>query len=288
MRALTLALLGGTLVACNGSPQETALVDTAELDTAPEPLPGYPSSFASGKFRVSSLVLLPEGEGMDFDGDGEADNNLPNALVPVDILISDIDMSREGFNATIADAIATNLLNILMNANHEDLLLEIDILGGTTENGFLEVDPVTLDTDGEPSSTFEGHFDSERKFTGGPNNVVIPITFFENQDPVLARATRAHIWGNLDTSAMDGTIAGVVPARNLIDDVIEPTIPEAGFDTDGDGVADISKETIMETVEELADNENIADIELPNGERGISAAFQFAAFSAEFATPWEQ
>lgn len=288
MRSLALVALCGLVVGCNGSSDETG-PDTAQLDTSPEPVPGYPSSFTSGKFRVSSLVLLDEEEGIDFDGDGTLDNNLPNALVPVDILMgSGVDMSREGFNATLADAIAQNLLNMLLNANHANLILEVDVLGGTTETGILTVDPISLDVNGEPASTFEGHFESERKFTGGPDNVVIPITFFADSDPVMARATRAHIWGTMDDAAVDGIIAGVVPARNLIDDVIEPTIPEAGFDTNGDGEPDVSKEAIMETVEGLADNENIADIELPNGERGVSAAFQFVAFQTTFGTPWEE
>lgn len=274
---------------CSGSDDESTdeAQDSALLDTSPEPLPGFPSSFEAGKFKVSSMVLLPEDQGLDFDDDGEVDNNLPNALIPFDILVSGIDMDRDGLNSTIASAIADNLLNILFNCEHEDLILKIDILGGTTANGFLQVDPVTLDTNGEPQSTVGGHFESERKFTGGPNNVSIPITFFESAGPVLAQVTRARMWGNLDENSLDGYLAGVVPVRALIDDVIEPTIPEDGFDTDGDGVSDISKATIMETVEELANNENIADIELSDDERGVSATFQFVAFQTDFPTPWQ-
>ncbi|TNE91271.1 MAG: hypothetical protein EP330_05665 [Deltaproteobacteria bacterium] len=287
MRMLLLASLVA-LAACNGKTEVEHTGETAEPDTGSEPAQGYPSTFQSGKFRVASLVLLAEDEGYDYDDDGVPDNNLPAALRPVDILISDIDMSKQGFNATIADAIAQNLLNILMYARHEDRMLEVDVLGGRTDNGFLEVDPVTLDGNGEPESTFQGNFESETEYLAGPDNVVIPITFFENQDPVLARARRARIWGDLDDNAIDGFITGVVPARSLIDDVIEPTIPEAGFDTNGDGEPDISKAAIMETVEGLADNENIADIELEDGERGVSAAFQFVAFQTDFPTPWEQ
>lgn len=275
------------LIGCTGETDGVEQVETGLLDTSSQPLPGFPSSFVSGTYKVSSLVLLQGGEGLDFNDDGIPDNNLPSALVPIDILMGTIDMSRDGFNATLADAIATNLLNVLMVGRHEDRILELDVLGGTNDNGFLQVDPVTLDDVGEPKSTFEGHFESERKFTGGPDNVLIPITFFAESGPSLAQVTRAHVWGNLDDNSLDGFIAGVVPAQALIDDVIEPAIPEEGFDTDGDGVADISKATIMETVANLADNEAIADIELANGERGVSAAFQFVAFQADFPTPWK-
>jgi hypothetical protein len=287
MRLFSLASLC-CLVACSGSTESgDETVETGLLDTGSEPVQGYPSSFTMGKFRVSSLVLLPEDEGFDYDGDGTPDNNLPAALRPVDILISNVDMSKQGFNATIADAIATNLLNVLMYGRLEDRVLEVDVLGGTTEGGFLEVDPLTLDASGRPASTFEGNFSSETEYLAGPDNVVIPITFFEDQDPVLARARRARIFGELDDAAIDGYLTGVVPARSLIDDVIEPTIPEAGFDTDGDGEPDVSKAAIMETVENLAENETIADIELEDGERGVSAAFQFVGFQTDFPTPWD-
>lgn len=276
------------LVACSGgSEPDTQTQETGLIDTGSQPVQGYPSSFTSGKFRVASLVLLPEEEGYDYDGDGTPDNNLPAALRPVDILISSVDMSKQGFNATIADGIATNLLNILMHARNEDRVLTVDILGGKTDNGFLEVDPLTLDGQGQPASTFEGNFESETGYLVGPDNVVLPISFFEGQDPVLARARRARLFGDLDDAAIDGMLTAVVPARSLIDDVIEPTIPESGYDTDGDGVADISKAAIMETVESLAENENIADIELEDGERGVSAAFQFVGFQTDFPTPWD-
>ncbi|MCO4743867.1 MAG: hypothetical protein KC912_03700 [Proteobacteria bacterium] len=287
MRVVAIVALGALVVGCK-QPEPEPEPGTGLYDSGEDPLPGYPSSFEYGKFKASSLVLLPEGEGLDFTGDGEPDNNLPNALIPVDFVMTNVDMSRDGFNETLASAIASNLLNILMLARHEDLILEIDLLGGTTENGYLQVDDISLDTDGTPASTFRGHFDSERKFTGGPDNVYVPMTFFESSGSVLAQVKQAHVWGNLDDNAIDGYIAGVVPARALIDEVIEPTIPEEGFDTDGDGIADITKATIMETVENLADNENIADVELANGERGVSAAFQFVAFQTDFPTPWKE
>jgi hypothetical protein len=256
---------------------ETGPPETDETgDTNLEPA-GYPSTFEEGRFRITALSLNPLGEGTDHNGDGIPDNNLPNALMLVDLAIADQDFSLIGFNDLIATSLADNVLNILIGAEHIDRSLRLTVYSGLfqEETGDYAVDPGSFDESGEPISIFEGHFDSETAFGVSADSAVLPVTFILEDGPLPVPLQQASLGGDLTPTSLSGQISGVIPGDELVNNVIAPMIPE-------DGTSGMSREEIIELVQGLTTNETLMDVPLSNGKRGISAAFSFETIAQEF------
>ena len=238
---------------------------------------GYPSTFTTGKYRTTLLTLNPIGEGLDFTDDGVSDNNLPSALGLVNVAIADQDLSFDGFNTLIATSIEGHLLNILLEANHEDLHLSVDVLAGSWDADLetMGIDAMSYDTEGNPLTVFAGNFSTETDFGTTAALARLPVTFLPDTAPLLVPLERAHLIGILEPSGSCGLIAGVIPAQEMIDDVITPLVPEEGSST-------MTKEEILDLVNGIKDNETLIDVDLGDGRRGISACFQFEAAPLDF------
>jgi len=251
-------------------PVDTGPTDTA--DTAPiEP----PSDFEAGRYHVTAMEILDEGEGFDLTGDGEIDNKLPAVLTLLDMAVED-DMSREGMNATLAASIAAGDLVQLVDARYAESVLVYDLLlGSMDEGGALHLDEEqSFDAHGVPWSRLEGVFLDQVAVSLGPDDVQIPVVFYADEPALMIPVQQAVASGTLDASGTGAMLGGAIPVEELMDQVVEPLIPEEGY-------GDQTKEELLKTVEALLSNENVATIELADGARGIPAAL---AFSAEPAT----
>ena len=269
-------ILGCLLGACSGDDTETGVDETGtDTDTGTtEPA----SDYVSGQYRLTSFVLLEEGQGRDLDEDGEPDNNLPNALAPVDLIVSDMDLSRDGLNTRVADSLDSFLMNVLLDAEHSGNTLTLEVLAGLydEEAETMAVDPGSYDAQGVPT-TMTGAFESQTAFSAGATTARIPVTFFEGEPPIPVPLERAQIIGDLSAEGSTGLLVGVIPSELLVDEVIAQLIPEEGYDSNGDGEPDIAKDALLESIRTIAKNPNIADIWLGDDRFGISAAFEFEA-----------
>jgi hypothetical protein len=279
------------LAGCTRDPDPTD--DTDDSDTDAEAETGYPSSFTSGKFRMTSFVMQPLDTGADLDGDGTQDNNLPKLLQFAAAAV-DPQLAPDEINATIADNLATDVLITLLDAAHADLDLSVAILGGLVvggdtdppdtdpDGGTLTVDPLSLDDQGNPRSVVTGDFTSETEFTASSDRIDVPAVFVPGDPPLLVPISLATLSGTMTADGSAGLLVGVAPAQPFIDQVIEPLIPPEGYDSNGDGDIDFTYEQLMTTVTDLVNNENMSDWVFPDGTRGISAAFTYTAAPASF------
>ncbi len=255
-----------------GNPSE----DTGETDdTDTEPVEP-PSDYESGTYRVSSMELLNTGDGFDLTGDGEVNNKLPAVLTLLDLAVED-DMSRDGLNATIAAALESGDLVQLIEGNYADLTLHYDLLlGAVDEHGALSLDTEqSYDADGVPYSRFEGAFIDQEAVELGPNDVQIPVAFYPDEPAIMIPVWQTVATGSLTAEATTCTMGGAIPVDLLMIQVVEPLIPEEGY-------GDQTKEELLEDIEQLLSSESVADIELADGERGISAALVFEAAPASW------
>ena len=83
----------------------------------------------------------------------------------------------------------------------------------------------------------------------------------------------------MDALGIQGSLYGVIPAQDLIDNVVDPMIPEEGYNG-------TSKEQLLTIISGLKDNPNLMDQDL-DGEPGVSVAFRFAALPEEWVTEAE-
>lgn len=274
MRTLVLlvSMLAG-LSACKDDDtvdtQDTQDTDNTN-DTDDTDLPDEcPEGFDAGRYRVTSFVLNEQDDGADLDGDGTPDNNLPTALEPIDVFMGDdMDLSREGLNARIAESIALNDLVILIDASCSEGVLSFDILGGS-----YDPDTATLTASAEDVSELEGAFTAEVSYSASADSMAIPATFWPDQPPLLVPMEQTTASGDLAVEATTGALVGIVPVDRLVEDVIDPLIPEDGWDGQ-------SKEEILALIGDMAELEHISDMELEDGSRGVSAAFTYEAYPA--------
>jgi len=266
-------LVALTLAACkpdgDTDPEDSGPSDEDTADTAPPEDP--PSDFAAGTYRVTAMEILDSDQGFDLTGDGVVDNKLPAVLMALDMAVED-DMSREGMNATIAASIAAGDLVNLVDARYLGLLLSYDLLvGSQDEKGALHMDEAqSYDAHGQPFSRLEGAFLDQTAVTLGPDDVQIPVTFFPDEPALMIPVAGAIAEGTLAVEGTACTLGGAIPVDGLMAQVVEPLIPEEGY-------GDRTKEEWLETIEALLSNENVAQIELPDGGRGIAAALSFSA-----------
>jgi hypothetical protein len=286
MRTCILGLIAAiALGGCHkGSDDTDGLGGTDTDDTDQAPDDGYPSTFASGRYRLTEFVLMPLDTGGDVDGDGTQDNRLPNLLTAADLAVSGQQLSPDEVNANIAAQIAAGDLAVLLDAVYAELDLTVDVFGGTmdVDSGAIAIDPSSYDDQGNPRSELLGQFSSETEFAAGPADVNVPVIFVPEDPPVLVPLVHTSLTGTMDADGVSGMMSGIIPANDMIDQVIDPIIPEEGYDTNGDGTIDMTKADIMELVTTLVNNENMSDIVFDDGSRGISAAFTVTAVPATF------
>lgn len=262
---LVIALAG--LVACTSSANPSATDGTTEPEA-------YPSDFTTGKHRATRLALEAQDEGADFDGDGVGDNNLPFVLETADAILSDQDLAPESFDAQIASSIEEGSLNVLFDSRYGTGVLTIAALNGLAdeETGALSIDPTSLDG-GEPITVFEGEFSSQTAFSVGAERAVLIIPFTPDQPPSAVPLERVTLSGTVDSTTMNATLTGLMPAEEFADDVLADLIPE-------EGVGNLSKETLLKTVRRLAGLDTMADIDMGDGRRAVSCAFQVQGATA--------
>ncbi len=274
--------IGLALAACNRDADPTADSDIDIDDTDVED-PGYPSTFTSGKFRLTAFVLQPVDTGPNVDEDPEGDNNLPKLLT---FAASAVDpaLAPDEINLTIAENLATDVLITLLEANYADLALTVAVLGGAKdpETLVIGVDPLSLDSQGEPISVLDGVFTTELDFSVSSDRIDVPAVFRPGDAPVLVPIALSTLQGTMSAGGSAGTLSGVAPAQPFIDQVIDPLIPDEGWDSDGDGDIDQSKESLMKSVTDIVNNPNMSDWVFEDGSRGITAVFSYEAVPADF------
>lgn len=256
-------------------PTDTATGDTADpsqedTDTAPA------SDFEAGQYRVSTLELMESGVGFDIDGDGEQDNKLPDILTMVNYFVADIDLSPDGFNATLADSLESGALILLLDARHTGSDLTLDLLLGAEDDvGELSVDEEQSydEGTGEPYSRLHGAFLDQVAYEAGPDDIQIPITVYPDEPALLVPLVGGLAEGDLEAEATEGMLGGAIPVEDLVDQVVAPIIPEEGYD-------DRTKEEWLELIESTANDEAVSDLELEDGSRAFSAALAYTAAPA--------
>ena len=254
--------LAALLIACGNSTGGTDDPGEGEV---------YPSTYESGKHRATMLSLDPEGDGLDLDGDGEIDNNLPFVLESADGILSSLDLSPDGINLQIASSIEAESLNLLMDSSYASGTLTIDVLTGDSDgSGNFSVSPSSFDADGKPNTSMSGEFADQTTFMATADSAIIIIPFTEDTEPAPVPIERVTLAGTMTADTVDARLTGVIPSDSLADDVIANLVPE-------EGVGSLSKESILSLVRGLAARDNISDIDLGNGKRGVSASFTVQA-----------
>ena len=281
-RPLALLIIGLALTACkpddpvdSGDDTGTGPVDTDE--TADTSVPDEPmSDFVAGTYHVTAMEILDDEFGFDLTGDAVIDNKLPAVLTLLDMAMED-DMSREGMNATIAEAIDAGDLVQLIEAHYVEADLTYDLLvGSQDEHGALYLDEEqSYDEDGLPWSRLEGVFRDQTAIRLGPDDVQIPVTFYPDEPALMIPVAQAIAEGTLTDDGSACMLGGAIPVDDLMVQVVEPLIPEEGY-------GDQTKEELLKTIETLLSTETVAQIELPDGGRGIGAALSFTAVPASW------
>ena len=245
------------------------------------------SSYESGQYRAYYFQLLEEigdgdePQGLDIDGDGVVDNKLPSVLPSVVMISGNEALSLEGLNGSISDAMATDDLIMLMEASHVagDLTLDV-LLGAIGEGDSLAVDEASYGADGTPQARLTGSFESEKRFVVTGDRVEIPVLLDTEAPPVLLPLAMARIEGSLEDSATQGVLGGAIPIEDLVTQVLEPLLP-AEDEYNPEDYAGMERDELLDTVRTLG-NENMADIELEDGSKAISAGLIYGGDPASF------
>jgi hypothetical protein len=289
MRALSVFPLVALLLAaagCSGDDKDPAGDDTAGTDTGAPGDTGPPledqesvSSYEAGTYRTTSLVLLGDGAGIDLNGDGEPDNQLPAVLNSASIFVE--GTSPEEINKTLATSIAEGDLVLLIDAWQDGALLTMDLLLGAQdeESGALSVDPASYGDDSAPVSRLTGTFSDEVTFAVESDSIEIPFSFFAGEPPLFIPVALARIDGQLATTA-SGELYGAVPLEDVMSQVLEPLIP-TGDDYDPDTYLGYERDELLEFIETLA-TKTLVDVELDDGRVAFSAALSFEAEAASW------
>ena len=262
-----------TTTHCKSDEKDSADTGSPQQDTADTGEPAPPASdFNTGQYRVTALQLLDGEEGYDLDDDGEINNKLPSILTLVNLFVTDIDISPDGFNSNLTEALESGALVMFIDANHVDGALTYDLLLGTQdEEGDIHLDEdQSYDDQGVPHGRLNGRFTDQTTFTLGPDDIQIPITFYAYEPALMVPLAQGIADGELITESTGGMLGGAVPVDELIDQVVAPMIPEEGYDGK-------TKEEWLAEMEEMANDDNMSDILLEDGRRAFSAALVFEA-----------
>ena len=282
---LALSLVAALAAGCSGKDGDdtgaaAGADDTASIadtDTGP-PLEEQESlsTFESGQYRSTELLILGTDEGIDLNGDEESDNKLPNVLSTVDLLgLVDADLSLDGVNATLAVALAKGDIIQLIDAGQVGALLTVDLLlGDQDEAGALTVSDQSYEG-GEPTSRLQGAFSDETNFSVSSDVIQIPFSFFPDEPPLFIPVAEAILIGTLSADVAEGNLYGAIPVEDMMSQVIEPLVP-SGDDYDPDLFFGQERDEFLADIENLA-NKQLADIELEDGRMAVSAALSFTA-----------
>jgi hypothetical protein len=233
-----------------------------------------PSTFDFGHYAMTSLAVDPgASDARDVDGDGDADNQLPEAFRHVDALTTD-DFSVAEVDRRLADALDDQLLVVLVEA-----VQDVDTLSFRTFRG--EADGASLRVDGG-ASALTGRFETQDAYAVGPDRLALPLVIAADKPAVTLPMVQATVDGSLDDQGGYGVISGVIPVAELVDQTIAPLLPPNGYDTDADGTIDLTLDEALDLIERSLNHEDISDVELEGGQRGISAALTFDLDPADF------
>ncbi|MBT3223364.1 MAG: hypothetical protein HN348_30190, partial [Proteobacteria bacterium] len=227
-------------------------------------------------YRINKLQLVPD---TDTDDDGTVDNNLPNALELVDLMLASQDFSIESFNALLQSNLDSWTTVVLIDAKVDsDYWLAMDLLIGEADESFqLSVNPLSYDDQGDPVATVEGAFTSETMFFAGPDDFAINVSFYEGMDPLAVTIEKARFNGAMTAKSNAGNLTGALPVDELINKVIDPLLDPDGTDINGDGIVE-TKAEILKLIWSIAPN--AGDIDLGNDRTGISCRFTYSSVQA--------
>lgn len=238
----------------------------------------YPSDYEAGKYRSTSMTLLPTGEGLDLDGDGEIDNVLASKLPLVDAFVTD-DLSFEGLNASLEASVDDGSLIILLEGNYESGVLEVNVLlGQQDESGVLSIDPVSIEDDGKASAHFVGEFLSQEEASASAASAGVPFLFMPDTPPVLIPMRMARLEATMNDATASGILAGAIPVEDFISQVVDPLLPPVE-EYDPSEFNGLERDELLQQVRDIANLDTVSDIELDGGERAFSAALNFQANS---------
>lgn len=259
---------------------DTEVVDTdtpgVDSDSGP-PVDTGPTiiDFEQGSYRATSIRVMPPGDGIDQDGDGDIDNALPELLLLVDAALPG-DLSPTDVNDRLLGLILTQELNILFDANHDGTVLTIDVLEGELDtNGDLRATPGSFDELGMPRQHLVGAFVVDNDIRVGPGSITVPIQFLADEPVVRFEAATAYLRGQLDDDDFGAFMSGAFTVSSIMDDVVIPLIDSFVIDpTDRAGLVALAQTII--------DGE--ADV-VVNGEPAISTTFRIEAEPATWLPP---
>jgi hypothetical protein len=280
MRTRSFLLVASVLVGCGDKDTETE-ADTGAVDTAGDTEVEPASDYASGQHRVSALVLATDPTvGVDLDGDGEVDNKLPTVLQLAATLTGE-PLDVVSLNAVIASDIAKGTLILLTEQGHTDGVLTLDALLGEEADGTLSIDEASYSTSGEPNSRFTGAFSSQTEYAISSERIELPFPIIVGQPAVQVPLELVQSSGTVDADSNTALIGGAVPVDDFMTQVIEPIIP-TGEDYDPDAFLGMSREELLSFIYDFATGETVADIELSDGRKAVSAAVTYEASAATF------
>ena len=236
----------------------------------------YPSDYEAGKYRSTSMTLLPTGEGLDLDGDGEIDNVLASKLPLVDAFVTD-DLSFEGLNASLEASVGDGSLIILLEGTYDSGVLEVNVLLGQDDGtGVVSIDPVSLEDDGTANANFIGEFFSQEEASASTDSAGVPFVFMPDTPPVLIPMRMARLEATMNSESASGILAGAIPVDDFISEVVDPLLPpDAEYDpSEFNG---LERDELLQQVRDIANLDTVSDIELDGGERAFSAALSFEA-----------
>jgi hypothetical protein len=180
-------------------------------------------------------------------------NHLPEALDALDVLLPDQGWSLDGFNATLEDNVA-NWSAVYVEV-HPGSPLHLHI--STGEEAY--------------ASPLEGELIGQDGFDAGPGDVSLDFVVSEGVAPVPLALLATRATGTFGET-LSGEFEAVIVLDRVIDDIVAPAIPVAGYDVDGDGIEE-SPAAVLDFVRELAPA--IGDVTLADGTPGITARMLF-------------
>ncbi|RME25298.1 MAG: hypothetical protein D6798_09325 [Deltaproteobacteria bacterium] len=234
----------------------------------------------TARYTGVAVEILEPDAGLDLDGDGDVDNNLP---IAIDALSQALGGDRSWDpGAELQRLVEDGAWVPLMQVRDVEDGLVVGLLAGTrAEDGGLAVLPGSYDDAGRIVSVLHGERSRSGGFEAGPGPVRLPARLAGDVDIVLP-LDGAMVVGRTSEDGAATMVAGVVPTELLIESALAPYLGADGLDIDGDGVADLSTEAVLDTVAELLDDPAVTDFMDDEGGRGISAAFWIDWEAADF------
>ena len=229
----------------------------------------------TGRYRMSSLGILAEA---DTDGDGVTDNHLPEGLELLDFAVPESGFGLVAFNERLAEHV-TDLRPIDLAVRISDTLA-LDVLSSVQdEDGVVRIDE-------DHPTTLTGTIDDAGGFDAGPGDLVLDVVLGDDLPSVPLGLLETRAVGELldagfsesEPGRIRGTLYTLLSIDAVVREVIEPSVPDDGWDVDRDGTAE-PKSEVMAIVSNLA--ELLGDGALLDGSPAISAAIGFEAEESE-------